>query len=277
MENSENIILVPYDFTEVALYAIEHAKSLSDRSNAGICLLHIVKKDIEIESAQIKLEKEKQVIKDKYGVDISIIVKEGTIFKTINEVAEEIGAVMVVMGTHGIKGMQKLTGSWALKVIVGSKIPFFVVQDKPQNGEVHKIVFPVDFKTENKEKLHWAEFISRFLNTKIYLLSSSTKDGVIEPRTKANLVFCKKFLEEKGIDYELSLSEGNGSFSQETIRFADSIEAAAIIIMTTRDIAFHDYILGANEQQTIANSSKVPVMVINPRTDLMKYGYGGFG
>ena len=277
MENTENIILVPYDFTEVAMYAVEHAKSLSERSNSKIRLLHIVKKDNEIQAAQDRLEEEKSTIKDKYGIDVSAMVKEGTIFKTINEVAENTGAIMVVMGTHGIKGMQKLTGSWALKVIVGSKIPFFVVQDRPLNNEVHKIVFPVDFKTENKEKLHWAEFISKFLNTKIYLLSSSTKNGVIEPRTKANLVFCKKFLEEKGIDYELSLSEGSGSSAQETIKFADSIEAAAIIIMTTRDIAFHDYILGANEQQIIANSLKVPVMVINPRTDLMKYGYGGFG
>jgi hypothetical protein len=27
----------------------------------------------------------------------------------------------------------------------------------------------------------------------------------------------------------------------------------------------------------IANAAKIPVMVINPRTDLMKYGYGNFG
>ena len=33
--------------------------------------------------------------------------------------------------------------------------------------------------------------------------------------------------------------------------------------------------MGAQEQYIIANSAKVPVMVINPRTDLMKYGYGG--
>jgi len=276
MESSENIILVPYDFTEVAMHAIDHAKSLSKRSNAKICLLHIVKKDIEVEQATKKINTEKVNIQSKFGIEISTVVREGNIFKTINEVAEEMKANMIVMGTHGIRGMQKLTGSWALKVIVGSKIPFFVVQDKPKDTDVKRIVFPVDFKTENKEKLYWADYLSNFLDTKVYLLSSSTKDGVIEPRTKANLVFCKKFLEEKGIDYELSLSEGKGSFSQETINFADNIDAAAIIIMTTRDIAFHDYILGANEQQIIANSSKVPVMVINPRTDLMKYGYGGF-
>ena len=50
-----------------------------------------------------------------------------------------------------------------------------------------------------------------------------------------------------------------------------------IIIMTTRDIAFHDYVIGAQEQYMIANTAKIPVMVINPRTDLMKYGYGNFG
>ncbi len=276
MEKSENIILVPYDFTEVAMHAILHAKDLTQKNNAEICLLHIVKKDTDLEEATKKLEQKKEEIKSTYGIDVSFAVREGTIFKTINEYAEENNALIVVMGTHGIKGLQKLTGSWALKVIIGSKIPYLVVQDKPNSNDVKKVVFPVDFKTENKEKLYWAEFLSKFLKTKVYLFSSSTKDGVIEPRTKANLVFCKNFLEEKGIDYELSLSEGKGSFSNETISFAHQIEASAIIIMTTRDIAFHDYVLGANEQQIIANSSKVPVMVINPRTDLMKYGYGGF-
>jgi len=44
----------------------------------------------------------------------------------------KIGALMVVMGTHGIKGMQKLMGSWALKVITSSKVPFIAVQDTPK-------------------------------------------------------------------------------------------------------------------------------------------------
>ncbi len=277
MENSERTILVPYDFTDIAMYAVEHAIDFSKGKNIAITLLNIVKKESEIKDLTEKLSEEANKICDSLGIKPRIIVREGTIFKTINQVAEETEAMLVVMGTHGIKGLQKLTGSWALKVIVGSKIPYFVVQDSPSNIPVRKMVFPVDFKTENKEKLYWAEFISKFLNTKIYLFSASGKDGALEPRTKANLVFCKNFLAEKGIEYELSLSEGNGSFSQETINFAKKIEASGIIIMTTRDIAFHDYVLGANEQQIIANDSKIPVLVINPRTDLMKYGYGGFG
>ena len=64
------------------------------------------------------------------------------IFSTIGEVATEIDANLVIMGTHGIRGMQKLTGSWALKVIVGSKAPFLVVQGPPESDQLHDIVFP---------------------------------------------------------------------------------------------------------------------------------------
>jgi nucleotide-binding universal stress UspA family protein len=268
-------ILVPYDFTEVAFNAAAHAVNLSRVLNTNITLLHIVRRELDASEAEKKLKIDAQKVKDKCGAKVETLVREGTIFKTINEVSEEFENAMVVMGTHGMKGLQKLTGSWALKVIVGSRVPFLVIQQPPQKDDYTKIVFPVDFKSENKEKLRWAEYMSRFFQTKVYLFSSTSKDGAVDGRTKANVVFCKNFLEEKNIDYELVLSKHKSSFSEETIDFSKDNQADLIIIMTTRDIAFHDYVLGAQEQYIIANSAKVPVMVINPRTDLMKYGYGG--
>lgn len=275
MESLMHSILVPYDFTEVAYHAVSHAVNLSHVLNANITLLHIVKKDEESKNAEEKLKADAQKAQKDFGVKPEILVKEGTIFKTINQVSEELENVIVVMGTHGMKGLQKLTGSWALKVIVGSRVPFLVIQEPPRKNDFTRIVFPVDFKSENKEKLRWAEYMSRYFKTKVFLFSSSGKEGGVDTRTKANVVFCKNFLEEKSIDYELVLARHKSTFSQETIDFAKDNDADLIIIMTTRDIAFHDYILGAHEQYIIANSAKVPVMVINPRTDLMKYGYGG--
>ncbi len=268
-------ILVPYDFTDVAFNAVAHAVNLSRVLNTNITLLHIVKKDSEIDEAKVKLTEATKKIESELGLKPLELVREGSIFKTINIVSEEFESAMVVMGTHGMKGLQKLTGSWALKVIVGSRVPFLVVQEPPVKNDYTKIVFPVDFKSENKEKLRWAEYMSRFFQTKIFLFSSASKEGVVDNRTKANVVFCKNFLEEKNIDYEMVLSKHKSSFSEETIEFAKNNKADLIIIMTTRDIAFHDYVLGAQEQYIIANSARVPVMVINPRTDLMKYGYGG--
>ena len=278
MDTSKNTILVPFDFTSKAEYAVLHAVKLSRKLKTDIALLHIVKKEAQINEFKSKLEDEAQKQKQKHAVHFEAIVREGTIFKTVNEIVDELDCMLVVMGTHGMSGMQKITGSWALKVIVGSKIPYLVVQQPPVEEDLElKIVFPVDYKAENKEKLKWVEFINHMVNSKIHIFASANKDGVVESRTKANLVFCKKFMDEKNINYELALSGGTTSFSQETVKYSEKIKADIIIVMTTRDIAFHDYMLGAYEQYIIANTAGISVFVINPRTDLMKYGYGGFG
>ncbi|MBS2096940.1 universal stress protein [Carboxylicivirga linearis] len=277
METSKNTILVPFDFTEIANNAVEHAILVSKQLDADILLLHIVKKDTMVSEQEKQLMERAESIKSKWGVLPKTLVREGTIFKTINEVVEELNCLLVVMGTHGMKGLQKLTGSWALKVIVGSQIPYLVVQAPPKHDQYNKVVFPIDYKTENKEKLKWVDFINKMFDTKTHIFATASKEGILDSRTKANVVFSKRFMEEKNIDYELTLSEGESSFSQETIQYAEKIDADMVLIMTTRDISFHDYVLGAYEQYIIANNSQIPVLVINPRTDLMKYGYGGFG
>jgi len=45
------------------------------------------------------------------------------------------------------------------------------------------------------------------------------------------------------------------------------------LIMTTKNISFQDYVLGADEQQIIANHEKIPVMCINPKKGTL---FGGF-
>ncbi len=277
METKKNKILVPYDFTEVADNAVKHAVRFCAILKADLCLLHIVKKDSLIAEQETKLAEAGKKISKEHGIEPITLVRDGTIFKTINQAVADTDSSFVVMGTHGMKGLQKLTGSWALKVIVGSKIPYLVIQAPPNYEDTLKIVYSVDYKTENKEKLKWVEFLSKVFKVKTYLFTSTSKDGVVDSRTKANLVFNKKFLEDKGIEYELSMAKGKVSFQQETINFAQEIDANMILVMTTRDIGFHDYVLGVYEQFIIANSPGIPILVINPRTDLMRYGYGSFG
>lgn len=88
--------------------AVAHAVYLAKNFNTGIALLHIVKKASEIKEMEQQLEVEIQKINELHNVRPSGIVRTGTIFKTINQVAHDVDATMIVMGTHGIKGMQKL-------------------------------------------------------------------------------------------------------------------------------------------------------------------------
>jgi nucleotide-binding universal stress UspA family protein len=150
MEEHKNLIVVPWDFTVVAGHALAHAAKISRMVGNDICLLHIADTNInpKIEAEKTKeLQALAQENTIKYNVPISYHISKGSIFSAIAEFANEKDASLVVMGTHGMKGMQKITGSWALKVIVKSKMPFIVVQDPPSDQEkYHNIVFPVDFR-----------------------------------------------------------------------------------------------------------------------------------
>ncbi|MCK5822856.1 MAG: universal stress protein, partial [Bacteroidales bacterium] len=196
--------------------------------------------------------------------------KEGSIFSTISEVATQIEANLVIMGTHGMKGMQKFTGSWALKVIVGSRVPFIVVQAPPNNSSFHDIVFPINFKSENKEPMNWIVYLSKYYRSKIHFFKEDINDQRLKRKVNNNIIYAKKILDSKSVDYDIFTSEGKKSFSEQTIDYADQINADLILVMTTKNIGFTDYVFSADEQRIIANSHKIPVMCVNPREDLKK-------
>ena len=98
----------------------------------------------------------------------------------------------------------------------------------------------------------------------IYLCYTESNDSLIFKRTHANLNAAVKYLESRFINYELQRFDGKTSFATETVKFAESIGSGLIIIMTTKNIRFQDYVFGATEQQIIANEAKIPVMCVNP-------------
>jgi nucleotide-binding universal stress UspA family protein len=266
MENQSKPILIPTDFTVVAQSAIESAVKFAQLTNTSIVLVHIVKKVSEISDATAKVEIEAERASQSYGINVTGIVREGSIFSTIGETVTEIDAGLVVMGTHGIRGRQKITGSWALKVLTTSKVPIIVVQEHTRKDTIEKIAFPVDFKKENREKIGWAYYIARLFNSKVYIFrAESSRDRKIEQSIRTNVVFTEKFLRSKNTPYEIRTAKGDVSFAKETLQFADDIDADLILITTTKGISFADYVLGTAEEDIITNGSRIPVMCVNPR------------
>lgn len=284
MHQKKDTIVVPWDFSQVAEYALSHAIPISRILENEIAIVHIIdeggmfssssKKRKEIEESTRKLKEIAEKIKAEHNISPRIIVQSGSIFNTINKIAEQENANMVIMGTHGMTGMQKITGSRALKVIVGSKVPYMVVQEPYEYRENNDIVFPVDFRTENKEKLLWANYMAKSFKSRIQIFTPVVTDELLKKRTTANLNFAKKFLKERNVQYEITTAEGKGNFAEEIIKFAQTINTNLILIMTTRNIGFQDYIIGTTEQYIIANSLKISVMCVNPRSDV--YRTGGF-
>jgi nucleotide-binding universal stress UspA family protein len=277
MENEKNLIMVTWDFTEKNVYAIEHAVQMSSLVKGEIAVVHIVKKEDEIPEAKKRMTEE---IKKKFpdpSINFSFVVRSGSIFHTIGELATELNAIMVVMGTHGITGMQKFLGSWALKVIASSKAPFIVVQESPKSEAMKNIILPINYKRETKECVSWTHFFSRKFGTKFHLFRAKYQDSNFRKGLDSNMFFITKYFTSKGIRFESQMSVGEEDFGKETIQYAKSVDADAILLMTTRDIGFTDYVMGAQEQYIIANSERIPVICINPRPAKVGGGFSASG
>jgi len=282
MEENKKLIIVPWDFTHVAESALAHAVKIGRMVGNDICLLHIVDPGIKV-----KAEGEKKTLLNhlaaensrKYNINIISQVSKGSIFTAIAEFANSKEANLVVMGTHGMKGMQKLTGSWALKVIVKSKVPFIVVQEPPADQDrYHNIVFPIDFRIENKEKMSMAIFMGKYFDSKVHILKTATTDKSLSNKVNRNLNFAVKYLIQNNVEYEIH-EVPRGKTAQHTIDFAQSIKADLILVVTTKSITFADYMVGAPEQYIIANSSKIPVCCVNPKSSFASTSQfmGGWG
>ena len=279
MEKDNKLIIILWDFSKVAENALLHGIKIAKMVHNDLRLLHIVNKGIkqeEKDKIKQKLDKVSEQIQSKHSVNISSVILEGTIFSTISKYATDEEANLVILGTHGLKGMQKFTGSWALKVIVGSEVPFIVVRDKPHHQEkIRNIIFPIDFRSENKEKVSMAIYMGKYFDSKVHILKEPVTDKSLTRKINTNLNFAIKYLIQNNIEYDIHTLEKKGNFAKETLKYAEDTNADLILIMTTKNINISDYMLGASEQYIIANSSKIPVMCLNPKTHLTRYGFIG--
>jgi len=273
MEMKPQKLIVPWDFSPVSENALLYALKIGAFSkHFSLDLIHVIesgslftKGKMTVKDASDKLKQDVARIKETYGIEARPVVQDGSIFHTISEYAFDTEADMVIMGTHGIKGVQKLTGSRALKVIAGSNVPFLVVQDAPKTERVFEnVIMPLDFRVNEKERLRWAVKVNEEFGSRIHIILPHALDSGIQKKVNYNLAFTKKHLDAHEINYEIHSANKGNSFSDEIIKLAVDIESDLILIMTTPNLDFTDYMFGAQEQYVIANNAKIAVMCINP-------------
>ena len=277
MEKLERPIIVPWDFSQVAENAFRHAVNISKALNREILLLHIVSEEKDLNSKKGELETSAEKLGNEYGKKPHVAVTNGSIFNAIGDTAKEMKAEMIIMGTHGMKGAQKLFGSKALKVVVSSRIPFLVVQDKPTKEKIDTILLPIEFKRENKEKANWIYYLARNFGSKFIIFKSKAKDKGFRRKVLSNIKYIESFLKGHDVEYEILTSSGKQSFKKEIIDTAKEQQADLILVMATRDITWVDYLMGAPEQYLLANPENLPVMCMNPKPAKIAGGFRATG
>lgn len=149
-------LLVATDFSACSKEALDHAIQLAGKMKGRLTLLYIFEspffyptesplgaypevyqwlQDFKREEMK-KLDSLRDEIR-KEGLSVETIFKEGVPSVEIIQTAKEIGADLIVMGTHGRRGLSHVVmGSVAERVAREAPCPVFIVREKrgPEKG-----------------------------------------------------------------------------------------------------------------------------------------------
>jgi nucleotide-binding universal stress UspA family protein len=272
-QDKKGAILVPTDFSATTQTAIEHAVHLAGIRNYRVVLLHVINRETRaqlrkenkgIETIIERLEMIENEIESEKGIEVDHISREGSIFETINEVAEEIKPAWMVLGTHGKKGLQYLLGSYALKIITQTKCPVLVVQENSPVFTPEKILFPLNIYTEPRQQVPYAIRAARAFHSTIYIFEQKFSDAIAASKVKVISEQIQEAFDENNILYELHTAEKQANFADQLIDFADKNNVHSILMMTDSSIDNPDFNHTSWSERLIYNHKGIPVFCINP-------------
>lgn len=261
---SANLFIVPHDFTSVGDAALKYAIFLSQPRKTSIILLHIVGNSNDENSA---LEKLNKIIADiNLGPDdISITSKVvvGSIFEDIAKIAEGEEARLIIMGTHGAKGMQKLFGSYAMKVVSNSSVPFLVVQDGVERKSLDNIVVPISTSKESLQIIHFAGEIAKTFDSKIHVIAEHQSDQRLSQQLKVRISLVKNQFEEKGIKSEIHILKEKKAFHTVVVEYAKANNCDMIAVSHHSASLFSQF--EKYTQHLITNEANFPCLIVNAK------------
>lgn len=265
---SEKKILVPTDFTKVADCAMNHAATIAERMGAEVNILHIVSRQSELEEARLKVKLEAERARRWSGrVAVKPQVRVGSVYEEIGNTASEIGAELIIMGTHGMRGMQFITGSRALRVITNGQVPFIVVQERNIRANGYRnIVVPMDLQRETRQKVALVAEIAQYFDSKVHVITPRESDEFLHRQLENNIRFAEQYFGERNVELEATIAAvDSNNFVDAVIRYAMQVDADLITIMNLARGNIFGVLGVPYEQEILTNEAMIPVMLLNPR------------
>lgn len=272
-DQEKKVILAATDFSEIGDYAIDNAAGIARIVGGELLILHVLNKETrralkkqkrEVDYLHEQLAAAAEKARLDHGIATNHLLKEGSIFTTIADVAREYKAIYAVLGTHGKRGIQHLMGSLILKVIKKLPVPVFSVQKSFENNRLQQIVFPLETSLGSKQKIKWAVHLNKFTGSTFHFFLENPGMQNLKIKLRADLNQLRKIMDQHGIKYNVEHAKEKGDYSRQTIEFARQMQADCIMVSTDPD-KITWALFGSTDEKIIYNKEKIPVMCMNAR------------
>ena len=264
-------IIFPLDFSDESLTGLNLALMLANKTGANIQMVHVIGKNIaankellekENQLVKVKFEEILQKYKEKRNLNFALnyTIKEGKIFKEIADLADTYEDPLTVLSTHGTSGFEELfIGGNAYKITSHSRNPVITVRRSIISSNIDRIVLPLDFTFQTREKVPYTVKLAKIFSSKIHLLTirlSNLKS--IEKKLHQYAGQVASYIDAHKIPYIVEHLHGS-NLTDLTLDYSRSIDADLISIMTEQEKNASNLLLGNYAHQMI-NKSYIPVL-----------------
>jgi nucleotide-binding universal stress UspA family protein len=158
-------VVVGVDYSAASQVAVQHGMNIARRTGASLVLVHVSfippprserPNDALAALFRERLEAERQDLAALrarlagQGVEVSQVIYDGDPDEGLADAARELGADLVVVGTHGRTGIKRLTlGSVAEKTVRLASCSVLVSRGDAPAGGYHRIVVGTDFTAQS--------------------------------------------------------------------------------------------------------------------------------
>lgn len=286
MFNTITKILIPTDFSEASIHALIYSNLIGSKTNAELVLLH-VREDLYTDSMKLILVENEHVdlyksihekldsVKEKYqelrDISFTIIISTGKIHKSIQKIANQIGANLVIMATSDqVKGVYNglkryFLGTNTYRTVEVCDIPIITIHIENTKKELKCIVLPIDLEDDSTtDKVEYTKNLALKYNAVVHVLAIA--DDAASNATADDLKMtlkrvCTDF-KSNGLEVETNLLH-SVDIAMDIVDYSIRNRADLIVIMSKKTKGF-DQIFLESEERIIIENHRIPVLSLKP-------------
>ncbi len=281
-------MLFAADFSEASKEAFQLASAIANENKTRIFVLHVPEPPMIVGELgapvplyglnQPEIDALKERLRTDYTpnhpVDVEYRVREGLPVDEILAVANESGADLIVMGTHGRRGLSRLlAGSVAEAVIRQAACPVLALRqsERPGGRSAEPVILhPTDFSERSASALWVARALARDWGARLVLLHVTPAVAVYEGAMVGDeaLAACREDLdamrlglEGTELKYPVETQLLQGDAAEEIDRVATDL-GAHLIVMGTHGRTGLGRVLMGSVAESVIRRSPCPVLTL---------------
>ena len=288
MKGHYSNILVPTDFSEQSLLALEQAYALATLLNVEITLLHVIPEGgISLNIPIPFLSKEHSVDEnksyeeicyqrlqqiagnamEKSWIKVNPLILKGKIHEQIIQTAKDIYARFIVLATNSSDPEHKShsIGPTTSRIIGETSCPVLTFNGTNIREQFDTIILPLDLTKETQQKISKAIEVAKFYNSTIRVVSVIlTDDKEIVDHLTEQIKEVKDHIEKRDIYTTTKIIHGSkviSNINDYILDYAYETEGDLIVIMIGQEEGWRTRFLGSAVSYMISNS-KIPVLSV---------------